>query len=101
MNNLRFSRLSFVTLLHQSADGEPERIADGEAILEIVVLRVARIRIAPFVGRTSSDQQENEAHGEHGSERVDLGRRISKRREGRCKDASYPDLQRQRTEKTE
>ena len=75
------SRVSLLTLLHQSSDGEPERIADGEAILEIVVLGVARIRITPFVGRTSCDEQENKTNGEHGSERVDLERRMSNRRE--------------------
>ena len=41
--------LRLPTLLHQGANGEPERIADCKAIFEIVVLRIAWIGIAPFV----------------------------------------------------
>ena len=43
------TRVDVGTLLHQRADGEPERVRQREDVLEHGAVRVARVRVVPLV----------------------------------------------------
>ena len=43
------ARVDVGALLHQRADGEPERVGEREDVLEHGAVRVARVRVVPLV----------------------------------------------------
>lgn len=72
--------------MHERAHGEPETIPHGELILDVVVVQVARMFVAPFVGRETSQDHHDQADEYVRDERVhpDLEReRIEEREEAR------------------
>ena len=57
-------------LLHQCAHGEPQAVPCGELILHIVVVGVARMRVAPLVRREPRQHHHYQTHQYVGDQRV-------------------------------
>ena len=56
------SRVDVAALLHQRADGEPERVGEGEDVFEDGAVRIARVRIVPLVRAEPRQHVHHQTH---------------------------------------
>lgn len=61
---------SQLTLLHERAYSEPEAVEDGELILYLIGVWVARVGITPFVRTEPRDDKQHKANTQVGGDHV-------------------------------
>ena len=59
------ARVDIGALLHQRADGEPERVGQREDVLEHRAVRVARVRVVPLVRTEPRQHVHHQTHHLH------------------------------------